>query len=171
MFSVRTTVTCVYMDKLPACVCNTMRLLRRRMCLSRELVEDILLARGYSRKEFDNISPTRICFVESVFDWKYCGWMRLWYSSGAPMSEMHYVNGVRQGLRLEFYANGQRSLEIPYVDDEVHGISREWDEFGTQIREVPYVRGKIHGKVRLWRRNGALSIEAQYVNDVMATCN
>lgn len=66
------------------------------------------------------------------------------------------------GVAVETFRNGRSRTEIHYVDGMQDGISRDWYETGVLRYEAAYRENNLHGTMREWYPSGMLKIEAVY---------
>ena len=131
-------VVCVNASTFPSRVTPLLGLLRKRMRLSRELVDDVVRARGRMvRETIDNNS--------------------IW--------EQTHFDDYRHGPSLAFYASGGHRWKLCYVNGKVHGLGRYYYANGHPQREVTYVNGKWSGRSRTWREDGSLKAIAWYAQN------
>lgn len=128
-----TPARCVFDGRFPrGVVATTLSLMRRRLRLSREMVDDVVRTRGHVNKEL------------------YC------YSNGVLFCKIPYFDGKQHGLSRGWHLNGACYWVDSYVDGKRHGLSREWYTNGTRHWEISYVDGEPHGLLRWWRKDESL---------------
>jgi antitoxin component YwqK of YwqJK toxin-antitoxin module len=66
------------------------------------------------------------------------------------------------GVAVEFFRDGQTRTELHFVDGMQDGISRDWYETGVLRYEATYRENNLHGPLREWYPSGALKLEAAY---------
>ena len=129
-----------YVDKLPPSFASIVGLLRRRMCLSRELVDDVVRARGERFVWFysDDTPEHESVWIDGMLQ---CG--RGWWRSGRLQRKTLYRNGVYHGFSRWWHENGTLRKEIPYVNNKRHGLAREWYDDGSLASTTDFVRNDM----------------------------
>ena len=62
------------------------------------------------------------------------------YRNSKKISEIPYVNGLKQGIEKHFTDNGSLAIEIHWEMDKKHGSHRIYNETDTEIKW--YYKGK-----------------------------
>ena len=117
--------------------------MRKRIMLSREVVDDVLRARGCVTMTIGTTFAG--VFNEVVFIEKPCvdnqihGLLRVWQldSPHHLRSEVTYVNGKRHGYLRRFHSNGVKRSEQRFVNDILSGDLQQWNADGTPAKSIP----------------------------------
>lgn len=126
-------------DRLPLATRATLRLLRRRVHLSRELADDVVRARGHNcRSRFGYLDE---CVETPVYDEKRNATTRLWYADGTLKAKLFHVDGMYHGVQRWWHRNGILNTEIAYDNGEQHGTERWWDARGTLLSQKMFQDG------------------------------
>lgn len=128
---------CVFTAHFPSYTFPTLCLLRRRARLSRELVDDVMRARGRIRH------TPEIPHEESWFDNIRHGRSRGLYFNGIVWWDYTYVCNQRHGLSRGWHMNGARQWEISYVAGKKHGPAQEWNENGSEWWAGKFIDGTL----------------------------
>lgn len=130
----------VYTDRFPVSIAPTLRLLRGRVRMSRELVDDIVRARGYVERDTDDVA--QLLEDVSFFDNVQHGLTttrHLYSCNGALVKRCYFVNGKRHGIdRFWWWENGALCMENPFVNGERKGVARWWSPNGVVYHEENY---------------------------------
>ncbi|NOK14544.1 toxin-antitoxin system YwqK family antitoxin [Corallococcus exercitus] len=94
---------------------------------------------------------------EQVFlhDMSFTGSVRVESSSGLPVEETFYVDGLRQGPERIWPESGLLAEESFFWRNQRHGTSRAWLVDGTMIEDCVYLYG-VCVVERRWSHSGAL---------------
>jgi len=92
------------------------------------------------------------------------GIVRAYYQSGALMEEVHYLNGLREGMSTWYYETGTVKGERTYKGDKLDGIIKWYYTTGSLGTEFNYKNGKLEGLTKLYWENGNLKAEDYYEN-------
>lgn len=124
----------VFAERFPDQFCATLRLLRRRVRLSRELADDVVRSRGHIERVYrvDNTIHTEVPHIDNFRH----GCARTWHSCGI-----------------------QLFMEELFIDGNLHGVVRGWWSNGNQHWEWSFSRGAPIGCDRWWYEDGTLSLE------------
>lgn len=131
----------VFADRLPSLLTPLICLLRRRVCLSRELSDEVMRSRGCITK-LKNIFQGDANI--SYFDNKLHGLSQSWRPNGVLWWEATYVNDRTHGIQREYYEDGTRYYEMQYVNGKQQGLSRGWFHGGDLWWDSSYVDNKEH---------------------------
>lgn len=129
----------VWNECLPASFLATLKLLRRRMRLSREIADVVVRARCLVTKKYHNNSLIR---EFSYVDNRKHGLERWWHNE-RKHAEFIYKDGKRQGYERWWHSNGVLRAVIPNVDDVFHGRARWWRSDRSLEAEITYCKGKV----------------------------
>lgn len=88
-----------------------------------------------------------------------------WDGTQNIRSQVSYVDGLKEGLAVQYYRNGNKQMEIQYYNDIKEGITRVYYEDGMLYRETPYEAGLITGIQKIYHPNGAVAAEIPYRED------
>jgi len=91
------------------------------------------------------------------------GLQTIYAEDGRKLSELTYVNGVRDGLKTSYYPNGQVYAQGRYVAGREDGPWTVWSAEGRKLQEFDMDHGAYHGMFREWHLNGQLKYEVEYV--------
>ena len=128
----RTTMSskeCVFTTQFPSRVAPTVCLLRRRLVLSREVISDVVRARGRVIMKYQK-EDGRLTMEVSEFDNKKHGLTRRWFLNGNLAWEMPYIDGIQHGIERQWHTNGARRWVVPHVKGLMHGTARWWRDTG-----------------------------------------
>ena len=89
--------------------------------------------------------------------------INLW-ETGQKKSEVHYVNGIRHGLRAAWYRDGTPWNHGEFVDGKAHGTWTEWLSNGAKGRETHYINGGLNGWLIEWFPDGTMKRKVMYVD-------
>ncbi len=85
---------------------------------------------------------------------------------GNLLSEVNYVNNVKEGLVTNYYVpSGKVSSTFTYVNGIKQGEEKWFYENGQVYRITPYVDGKMNGIQKYYYENGQLMAEVPYKNN------
>ena len=139
----------VFVDRLPSAFLPTLHLLRRRMCLSRELSDDVVRARGYADRRYKN-SDLSLSFEANYIDFTLHGLATWWYRTGRRERELPFVEGKRHGVARTWHSHDDShddeerlSYVVPYVDDRKHGVERWFFSNGSVMALFHYCYGEM----------------------------
>ena len=85
-----------------------------------------------------------------------------YYENGQMSDELHYTDGVPDGLKRAWYADGQLQLKLLLVDGERQGLQTEWHRNGQKSSETNYVNDSPVGTKTSWYENGQIKSEIQF---------
>jgi antitoxin component YwqK of YwqJK toxin-antitoxin module len=97
------------------------------------------------------------------FDGKPHGIERVWHKNGTLVRESNFINGIRNGKRVEWFNDGQIKREETYVNGKLEGIALRWYENGQKIWERNFVKSVLESKLLGWHENGTKSREDTYI--------
>lgn len=80
-------------------------------------------------------------------------------------SEVHFKDGLKDGLAKQYYADGQVWKESMYKGGHLEGTARVYDREGNLTREVEYQAGKKHGRYTAYFKSGKPKLEIEYRQD------
>ncbi len=87
------------------------------------------------------------------------------YENGKMGSEVHYKNGILDGLLTVWFENGNIAKEWNYSKGNPEGTYAEWYENGQKEQEGTNRNGKLEGLLTMWWENGQKKDERNYKND------
>ena len=87
--------------------------------------------------------------------------------NGKIASEVHYKNGIQDGLMTVWFENGKIAKKWNYKKGEPEGTYAEWHENGQKEQEGTYRNGKLEGLLTMWWENGQKKEERNYINNVL----
>jgi uncharacterized protein len=90
---------------------------------------------------------------------KRTGTWRTWHEGLQLATEEPYVEGVLEGLAVEYDSAGVRRAEREYKAGQPHGESREFHPDGSPAARIAYSEGVPHGPQSRWYENGVLQME------------
>lgn len=85
---------------------------------------------------------------------------------GVKVKEVHYTNGIREGLTRTFYKGGVTEQEIPYSDDARNGEAKWFYPDSKLFRVTPYENDTINGDQIQYYKSGRVKARINYVNGV-----
>lgn len=86
--------------------------------------------------------------------------------SGVKVKEVHYTNGIREGLTRTFYKGGVTEQEIPYRDGARNGEAKWFYPDGKLFRVTPYENDTINGAQIQYYKSGRVKARINYVNGI-----
>jgi antitoxin component YwqK of YwqJK toxin-antitoxin module len=86
------------------------------------------------------------------------------YENGQKSLEIHYKDGMKDGLDTSWYKNGQKWTEQNFKDGMYNGVKTFWWENGQKQLECFYNYGWKEGVSTFWWRNGQLGSVENYKN-------
>lgn len=86
-----------------------------------------------------------------------------YYPNGLVKTVTSYVNGMKEGLRVELNNSGQMEKRMNYHEDLLHGEYKEF-KYSTLKEERFYQDGKLEGTVKIYYDNGKIMEEGAYKN-------
>lgn len=98
-------------------------------------------------------------------DTGYTG-MRNYMRNGVKVREVHYTNGVREGLTRTFYRGGVTEQEIMYSGDSRNGVAKWFYPDGKLFRVTPYENDTINGAQIQYYKNGKVKARINYINGI-----
>lgn len=75
----------------------------------------------------------------------FTGVVKTEFKDGKTATEIHYVDGEKNGLYLRYYPNGQKQLQANHDNNVLSGSAVEWYENGQKKAEGNYTAWKKHG--------------------------
>lgn len=78
------------------------------------------------------------------------------------LSTEHYVNGLINGKKLEYYINGVKALEETYKKGKREGLAIYYTEDNTLLKELTYKEDRLEGPAKLYDALGNLIKEGNY---------
>ncbi|QAT86754.1 Putative antitoxin YwqK [Corallococcus coralloides] len=98
--------------------------------------------------------------AEQVFlnDVPFTGSVYVESSSGVPIEETFYVDGLRQGPERGWHESGLLAEEVFFWRNRWHGTSRAWLADGTMIEDCVYLHG-VCVVERRWSHSGQLKMD------------
>jgi antitoxin component YwqK of YwqJK toxin-antitoxin module len=98
-------------------------------------------------------------YVNGVLEDKWTSW----YTSGALMNTIMYINGLPQGDSITYDMNTTRATNIEqYVDGKLHGVCCSYNHDGVKIKTTTYVEGYRNGITCTYWDNGNKRREYMY---------
>jgi len=97
-------------------------------------------------------------------------WME-WYESGIPRYMAEWKQGMGHGTWIYFHENGQISSRETVVDDVLHGISESWYASGQKKTEGHLHEGAKHGVWKYWAPDGSLERTEDFVYGTSISTN
>ena len=91
-----------------------------------------------------------------------------WHLTGNKESEGHYQHGKQEGLWTWWNEKGQQIIEKHYQNGLKHGLWADWHDNGQQKVNGNFINGKREGLVTIWDKNGKKTSETRYKNDERA---
>ena len=97
------------------------------------------------------------------------GMKKQWYESGNIRYEVLYDNDSKKGWETYYYdEEGKKSMETYYIDTfTIDGIQTRWYRSGQVEMETPYTNNKINGIQKYYTSKGCISMTRTYDNGVM----
>ena len=95
---------------------------------------------------------------------KIHGKVREWAKNSEKVFEAEYINGVQQGIEMQWYASGRKKLEVNYLDGVADGTCTEWYENEVKKSVGFFKQGKEEGEHNWWYSNGAKDQTVNYKN-------
>ncbi len=89
------------------------------------------------------------------------------HENGKIASEVHYKNGINDGLLTVWFENGKIAKKWNYSKGNPEGTYAEYWENGQKEQEGTYRNGKLEGLLTMWWENGQKKEEGYYINDVL----
>lgn len=86
------------------------------------------------------------------------------YANGQIENEVHYKEGLADGLSTNWHLNGRKESEGIYKDGKKEGLWTWWNANGQQIIEKYYKNGIKHGLWIDWHENGQRKVEGNFIN-------
>lgn len=90
---------------------------------------------------------------------------KVYYKSGALLSETPYINGEIHGVVKGYHESGVLEMDIPYTNGKIHGVVKRYDKSGTLKWEIPFVKGRMHGVEKRYDESGKLLETVEYKNN------
>jgi len=98
-------------------------------------------------------------------DTGYTG-LKNYMRDGVKVKEVHFTNGVREGLTRTFYRGGVTEQEIPYRDGARNGEAKWFYPDSKLFRVTPYENDTINGAQIQYYKSGRVKARINYVNGV-----
>ena len=89
---------------------------------------------------------------------------RSYTKDGVVVKEVHFSNGIREGLARTFYRGGVTEQEITYSDNARNGEAKWFYPDGKLFRITPYENDTINGSQVQYYKNGNVKARINYVN-------
>lgn len=86
-----------------------------------------------------------------------------YYSNGIVKTVTSYVNGLKEGAKVELGTTGQLERKMDYHLDQLHGEYKEF-KYSTLREERYYQNGKLEGTTKIYYDNGKIMEEGAYKN-------
>ncbi len=102
----------------------------------------------FGKKVFERDRGSFVNGLENGF------WVSFYSRNGQLASENYYVDGVRNGLSIEWWGNGQKLAEGYYDHDKKNGLWTDWQPNGQKAYEGTYEQNKKVGVWKEWSTNG-----------------
>lgn len=96
-------------------------------------------------------------------DTGYTG-MKNYMRDGVKVKEVHFTNGIREGLTRTFYRGGVTEQEIMYKNDARNGEAKWFYPDSKLFRVTPYENDTINGTQVQYYKNGKVKARIKYVN-------
>jgi antitoxin component YwqK of YwqJK toxin-antitoxin module len=93
----------------------------------------------------------------------YSGPLGEQHHNGQKSYALEIVDGVKQGLAIEWYDNGKKRTEVTLKDGQPIGVMNGWYKNGKQSYKMPLVNGEAEGVVAEYYPSGKRSNLTQYV--------
>ncbi len=86
------------------------------------------------------------------------------YEQGKIEKEIHYKEGLAEGLCTTWRIGGSKDSEGMYKQGKQEGLWTWWNDGGQQIIEKYYKNGVKHGLWIDWHENGQKKVEGNFVH-------
>jgi len=98
-------------------------------------------------------------------DTGYTG-MKNYMRDGVKVKEVHFTNGVREGLTRTFYRGGVTEKEIIYSNGARNGEAKWYYPDSKLFRVTPYENDTINGSQIQYYKNGKVKARINYINGI-----
>jgi len=75
-----------------------------------------------------------------------------------------FVDGLRNGLYLEFNSQGKISKQARYRNDQLHGLAIDYNRNTRKEKEANYTNGQLDGLYIEYNQSGKMTKEVEYKN-------
>jgi antitoxin component YwqK of YwqJK toxin-antitoxin module len=89
----------------------------------------------------------------------------VYHENGEPKVITPFVNGMRNGMSVEFDKKGRLTKMASFVNDEFHGNYKEYVSY-IPIRESNFKNGKLHGLHKEYNERGELFRDMEFKDGV-----
>jgi len=96
-------------------------------------------------------------------DTGYTG-MKNYMRDGVKLKEVHFTNGIREGMTRTFYRGGVTEQEIPYVGGARNGEAKWFYPDSKLFRVTPYENDTINGDQIQYYKSGRVKARINYIN-------
>lgn len=108
------------------------------------------------------------CEIEMLGEQKH-GKMTMYHANGAISVIMNYKEDTQDGITQSYYIGGVLQSQSCYINGVIDGMRIEYDEFGDKIREMTYLCGQPHGEAIIYypKKTGGIARKEIYKNSVL----
>lgn len=85
-------------------------------------------------------------------------------NQGKISKQARYANDKLDGLMVEYNRNTRKQKEASYKNGQLHGIYREFNDAGKMNKEIQYKEGKQDGYMRYYNEDGTKTVEYIFKN-------
>lgn len=86
------------------------------------------------------------------------------FTNGNKQDEAICVNGLIEGIGINWYESGQMKSRYNYVHGRSDGKAEEWNEKGMLKVEKHLKHSKPHGLATTWSSNGKMDFQSEFVD-------
>ena len=131
------------------------------------LVPQIVEARDKRAIDFDDVERRHGGLTYEIgSDVPLSGLVREIYSRKQKKSEVHFVDGKRDGLSTRWWPNGEKQFEGNFEAGRPVGLQTDYYQNGNKKTEKTLVKGLPDGIVTTWHANGNMARQETMVNGV-----
>lgn len=111
---------------------------------------------------FYTISGKKVSEGQMVGRLREGNWKFYHQDGKSILSTEHYVNGLIDGEKLEYYISGVKALEETYKKGKREGLAIYYTEDNTLLKELTYKDDRLEGPAKLYDALGNLIKEGTY---------
>jgi antitoxin component YwqK of YwqJK toxin-antitoxin module len=89
----------------------------------------------------------------------------LYKNSEKVKEEMHFKNGVLNGIWISYYPTGEMKQKGEYSNGMFHGKWESWSELGGKLYEVYYQKDSLSGKYITWHKTGKVKEKGEFLTN------
>lgn len=82
-----------------------------------------------------------------------------YYITGEKQEEIHYKNGIKDGINTFWYQNGEKMYECNYQNGQLNGTFTQWFDNGKVDYIAKYENGRPSGTWKYYGKDGSLISE------------